>query len=81
MNFKEDFTERAGKTIDLYVLNTSVFINALKVGKPMAMNPIEESEANISLMPLFQEPLKEELGIEFAADLNKNPSILPNGRV
>ena len=71
MNVKEDFSKRETKMIELFVLNTSVFVNALKTGKPMAMNPVEDSDADFSLMLLFQEALNDETGKEFAADLEK----------
>lgn len=71
MNVKEVFNEREGKMLDLFILNTSVFINALKVRKPMAMNPVEDCEADFSLMLLFQEAIDNDLGEEFATDLKK----------
>ncbi len=71
MNVKEDFNERESKMVELFVLNTSTFVNAFKTGKPMAMNPIEDSDADFSLMLLFQEALDNETGEAFAADFKK----------
>lgn len=71
MDVHESFNERESKMIELFILNTSSFVNALKVGKPMAMNPVEESDADFSLMLLFQEPLDDEIGEAFATDFKK----------
>lgn len=73
---ENNFTALEEKLIELFIVNTGVFVNALNTAKPMAMNPIEQSDANFSLELLFQSSIEDEIGVKMAEDLKKRVDVM-----
>lgn len=69
------FTAREEKLIDIFILNVSVLVNALHTAKPMALNPVEQSDARFSLELVFQDPLEQTLGLKMTEDIEKRLSL------
>lgn len=73
---ENNFTALEEKLIELFILNIGVFVNAFNTAKPMAMNPIEQSNANFSLELLFQNSIEKEIGIKMAEDIKKRLDVM-----
>lgn len=73
---KRSFTQLEEKLIDLFIMNIGTFVNAFNIAKPMAMNPIEHSNADFSLEFMFQELIEKEIGFKMAEDIEKRLGVM-----
>ncbi|GKV70201.1 hypothetical protein NCCP2716_26990 [Sporosarcina sp. NCCP-2716] len=73
---KKDFTPLEEKLIELFIINIGTFVNAFNIAKPMAMNPIEQSNADFSMEFVFQELIEREIAVKMAEDIEKRLDVM-----